>query len=117
MKYAKRFDAAIDRGLSKEIFDHLRNYLMGAFLLAIGTHEMKYSDSMLFGLIKSEAVVGVGVAGIAVIFLAINFYDGVKRISRSQYHLVLTIAFVTLYVFFSLRVIEMAWNFRGNAAF
>ena len=104
MNIFKRFDAAIERGLSKDIFDHLRNYLMGAFLLAIGTHELRHSDSMLFGLIQSSSVEGIGVVGAAIVFLFINFYDGVKRISRSEYHRALIAGFVAVYLFFSLRV-------------
>ena len=41
MKLFKRFNDALDEGLSKSIFDHVRNYLMCSFLLAIGIAEAK----------------------------------------------------------------------------
>ena len=71
----------------------------------------------MLGLIQSSSLAGVGVVGAAIIFLFINFYDGVKRISRTEYHRALIVGFVAVYLFFSIRVVEMAWNFRGNAVF
>jgi hypothetical protein len=49
METLERLNIAMDRGISKDIFDHLRNFLMCAFLLAIGTNEVKEHTSILFG--------------------------------------------------------------------
>ena len=111
MKPIKGLNSALDRGLIKQIFDHVRNYMICAFILAIGTTELRQQESQFFDLIPP------GYAGTAVIFVAsvlifFNLYDGIRRISRSKYHFSLTIGLVLLYLFLSVRVIEMAWDFR-----
>jgi len=47
--------------------------------------------------------------------ISLNLYDGIRRISKSQYHIVFTFALVLTYLFLSVRVIEMAWDFRDLA--
>jgi choline-glycine betaine transporter len=111
MRLVEFANAALEAGASKQIFDHVKNYLICAMLLAIGTTELSDQDSMLFGLVSNQFS-GVGVIGIAVILITLNLYDGVKRLSRFRFHLILTLGLVSLYVFMSLRVVEMALNFR-----
>ena len=95
----------------KQVFDHVRNYMIGAFILAIGTTEFNQADSLFFGLIPGKFS-GLGVIGLAVILICINLYDGIRRISRSKYHVSFTVALVLLYLVLSVRVVEMAWDFR-----
>ena len=111
MKKLKQINSALDEGFCKSVFDHLRNFLMCTFLLAIGTNELKEHTSQLFGFIPSQSS-GLGVIGISFILILLNLYDGIRKISSSKYHLLLTIILVALYIIFSIRVIEMAWNFR-----
>jgi len=111
MKILERFNNVLDRGFAKTVFDHLRNFLMCAFLLAIGTNELKEHTSLLFGFIPRQYS-GSGVIGISFILIFLNLYDGIRKISRSKYHLILTIGLVVIYFIFSVRVIEMAWHFR-----
>ena len=40
--------------------------------------------------------------------ICLNLYDGIRRISKSKYHFMFTIALILLYLFLSVRVIEMA---------
>ena len=37
MKMIKWLNSALDRGVSKQVFDHVRNYMICAFILAVGT--------------------------------------------------------------------------------
>jgi len=111
MKTFKRLDAALDQGISKAVFDHLRNFLICAFLLAIGTNEFREHTSILFGLISSQYS-GLGVIAISCLLIALNLYDGIRKISRTKYHVIFTIILIVLYLFLSIRVVEMAWNFR-----
>ena len=48
----------------------------------------------------------------ASVLIFFNLYDGIRRISKSKYHFSLTIGLVLIYLFLSVRVIEMAWDFR-----
>lgn len=114
MKPITRLNLALQDGLSKEIFDHIRNYLICALILAIGTSEIKGHSSLLFGLIPGNYS-GYGVVVFAFILIAFNLYDGIRKLSRTRYHLTFTISLITLYIFMSIRVIEMTWHFRADA--
>ncbi|MBL4638668.1 MAG: hypothetical protein JKY76_04830 [Proteobacteria bacterium] len=111
MAIFKRLDTALDSGISKAVFDHLRNFLICAFLLAIGTNEFREHTSIFFGFVQSKYS-GLGVIGISCLLIALNLYDGIRKISKTKYHVILTIGLITLYLFLYIRVIEMAWNFR-----
>ena len=111
MAIFKRLNTALDSGISKAVFDHLRNFLICAFLLAIGTNEFKEHTSILFGFVSSQYS-GLGVIAISCILIALNLYDGIRKISKTKYHVLFTFILILLYLFLSIRVVEMAWNFR-----
>jgi len=111
MTILERFNNALDRGISKDIFDHLRNFLMCAFLLAIGTNQIKEHSSILFGFIPGQYA-GSGVIVVALFLILLNLYDGIRKISKTRYHSMFIIALIVFYLFLSVRVIEMAWDFR-----
>ena len=110
----KRINTELNDVPSKAIFDHLRNYFMCAFLLAIGTFEFRAQTNSFFGLIQSQYS-GAGVIGLSCVLIGLNFYSGIRSISKSKYHLIFTLGLVLIYIFFTIRVIEMAWNFRITA--
>ena len=107
----KWLNSALDRGAIKQVFDHVRNYMICAFILAIGTTELRQQESQFFDLIPS-GYAGLGVIAVAVLLICINLYDGIRRIYRSKNHALLIAALVVLYLFISARVVEMAWDFR-----
>ena len=111
MKLIERFNDALDNGAAKQIFDHIRNYLIGAFILAIGTTEFRQQENQFLEFIP-PGYAGLGVISFAVVLILLNLYDGIRRISSSKYHLSLTLGLVVLYLFLSVRVVEMAWDFR-----
>ncbi len=114
MKPIEGLNRALDRGAIKQIFDHVRNYMICAFMLAIGTTELRQPESQFFELI-SPGYAGSGVIFLACVLIFFNLYDGIRRISKSKYHFGLTIGLVLLYLFLSVRVVEMAWHFRDMA--
>jgi hypothetical protein len=111
MKLIKNLNEILDSGASKQVFDHVRNFMIGAFILAIGTTEFRQQDSQFFELIP-PGYAGLGVIFFAIVLILFNLYDGIRRISKSKYHLSLTLGLSLLYLFLSVRVVEMAWNFR-----
>jgi len=111
MKILKDFTAILDAGFADEVFKHLRNFIMCTLILAIGTNELKVQSSLLFGLIPSN-VSGIGVLGLALILITLNLTDGIRKISKAKYQKVFTILLIVVYITFSIRVVEMAWNFR-----
>jgi hypothetical protein len=118
MQVIKRLNSALDRGAIKQIFDHVRNYMICAFILAVGTAELRQPESRFFDLIPA-GYGGLGVISIAVLLILVNLYDGMRRISRSRYPVAFIVALVLVYFFLSIRIVEMAWNFRdpGNISF
>jgi hypothetical protein len=111
MKPITGLNSALDRGVIKQIFDHVRNYMICAFILAVGTTELRQQESQFFDLIP-PGYAGSGVIFVASVLIFFNLYDGIRRISRSKYHFSLNIGLVLLYLFLSVRVVEMAWHFR-----
>lgn len=111
MKAIERVNDALDNGAAKQIFDHIRNFLIGAFILAIGTTEFRQQGNQFFEFIP-PGYAGLGVISLAAVLISLNLYDGIRRISSSKYHISLTLGLVLLYLFLSVRVVEMAWDFR-----
>ena len=111
MKFMKQFNESIDRGLAKNVFDHIRNLLICTFLLAVGTTEYREHTSRVFGFFNSEYS-GTGVIGISILLIFLNFYDGIRKIFRTKFHIIFSILFTVIYVFISIRLVEMAWNYR-----
>ena len=111
MKFVKRLNSMLDRGGSKALFDHVRNFLICAFLLALGTTQMRQTEPQFFDLIP-PGYGGVGVFFIGCVLILFNLYDGIRRIWRFKHHVLLMVLLVLLYLFISIRVIEIAWDFR-----
>ena len=107
----KKINGALDRGLSKKVFDHVRNYMICAFILAIGTTELRQQGNQVFDFVP-PGYAGSGVISFAVILICVNLYGGIRRIWATKYHISLSVALVFLYLFMSVRVVEMAWDFR-----
>jgi len=84
---------------------------MCAFILAVGANELKQPTSHFFGLVNSSYS-GIGVIGIACILILINLYDGIRPLMGFKYHTVLVLGLIAVYAFLSIRVVEIAWNFR-----
>lgn len=114
MKPIDSLNNALDNGAIKQIFDHVRNFMIAAFILAIGTTEFRQQEHQFFYFIP-PGYAGLGVIGFASVLILLNLYDGIRRISKSKYHLSLTLGLVLLYLFLSVRVVEMAWDFRDLA--
>jgi hypothetical protein len=110
----EHFNTALQAGLTKAVFDHARNYLICAFILAVGTNELKNQASNFFGLVQSDFS-GVGVIAIACALMLLNLFDGIRQIVRFRYHTVWVIGLVALYAYLSIRIVEIAWNFRVAA--
>lgn len=111
METIKNFNKALENGLSKEVFDHIRNYLICAFLLAIGTSELREHSTTFLGVTPSQYH-GIAAIVISVMLILLNLYDGIRKLSKAKYHLTLIILLIGVYLFLSYRVIEMAWEFR-----
>ncbi len=111
MKILHTINEQLENGFTKGVFDHIRNLLIGAFLLAIGTGQLIGPTDMFFSITQGKYA-GVGVIAVALILIAINIYDGIRMISKAQMNILVTISTVFIYLFLTFKVLEMAWNFR-----
>ena len=114
MKFFERLNSVLDQGASKQIFDHVRNYLICAFILAIGTTDLRQGSPHIFQIIPGNFV-GIGAILLGCILILFNLYDGLRRIGTLEHNIILKLGLVLLYLIVSIRVIEMAWNFRDIA--
>ena len=111
-----RFIGVINDTLSKEtvkaIFDHLRNFLICAFLFSIGAYAITSQSENILGLFTSRFT-GYMMVILASILTGINLFDGVRQLSRIRYHVIIQIALILFYIIFALRIIEITWEFRS----
>lgn len=112
-KNLDRFGNALDDGLTKTIFDHVRNFLMCAFLLAIGTTEFRDHPSQLITPAGGQYT-GIAIIVIACCLFIINLVDGIRKLARFAWHRLLIVALIATYALVSLRLVEIAWHFRGG---
>ncbi|OUU21373.1 MAG: hypothetical protein CBB97_16375 [Candidatus Endolissoclinum sp. TMED37] len=108
----KNLNKALDNGLSKAVFDHIRNYFICAFLLALGTSEFREHSTTFSGVAPSQYH-GLVAIVLSVMLILLNLYDGIRKLSKVKYHLIFIVSLIGIYLFISFRVIEMAWEFRA----
>ena len=113
MTTLSRLNSAIDAGITKSIFDHLRNYLICALLFAAGMHVYNFPSSSFFGLFKHNYS-GSGIIFIACLLSLLNFYDGVRKLARYRFNLLIIFILFMIYVFFSVRIVEIIFEFRSS---
>ena len=106
MNNFKQFNATLEDGLSKWVFDHVRNFLICSFILALGVTEFKEQTSIF---LNYSGVVIIGLSGV---LFSLNLYDGIRRIAKYKYHSIFIFGLILLYLFISIRVVELALNFR-----
>jgi hypothetical protein len=111
MKMLARFNAALDEGMSKSVFDHVRNYLICSFLLAIGIAEARQQSGTFFGLFVIHYS-GVALIALSGLLFLLNLFDGIRSISKHRIGMVYTVLFVLVYAMLSVGVIELAAGFR-----
>ena len=111
MQVLRKLNDPLEQGLAKAVFDHVRNYLAGAFILVIGVYEFKQHASRLHEIVPTRFT-GMAIICLAFILIGLNLYDGIRKISSLKYHLVISIGLVLLYVIVSFRLIVVALSFR-----
>lgn len=114
MNSLDRINDALDKGLAKEVFDQVRNYLICAFLLTIGLFAFEHKKGAFFSQIPIDAFnyAGLGIIGLSFLLFCLNLLDGVRKISRYKHSSLLSAILIIVYAIMSIRVIELALYFR-----
>ncbi len=113
MKYFRQFNIALDSGLSKSVFDHVRNYMMCSLLLAIGVRGITQEADLVFDLLPNNYA-GISLVLLSCVLFCLNLYDGIREISRSRYHSIFILGLIILYIAMTIVVIELASSFRAS---
>jgi len=111
MKITRFINTFIDSGKMKSLFDHVKNLVVFSLLLALGTNDLHQHKSDVVGIFPSHYL-GIGVITFAVILILLNLYDGVRRLSKLEHHKLFTFFMISLYIFLTIRVVEVAWYYR-----
>ena len=114
MKLVKSFHSALDKGLTKAVFDHVKNYLVCAFLFAAGSFGLENQSEIFLASYLGRAP-GILIISLATLFALLNFYDGLYKFSKYKYHYILSAVLIFFYIIFSLRIIEITWGYRLGA--
>ena len=112
MSILTKFNNAIDEGIFQDIFIHFRNYVVCSLVLAAGFYAIKNPRNLLLGT-KADEVAGAVTLIFGFLLLFMNIYDGIYKISKYKRHFLLNILLLVIYLFVSLRVFEIIWNFRS----
>ena len=111
MKKFRNFNIALDKGLAKSVFDHVRNYMMCSLLLAIGVSGIDGDNDLILNLVPNTYS-SISLVALAVILFCLNLYDGIRVLSKSNYHRGYIFGLVAIYIAMSVVVIELTSSFR-----
>ena len=111
MSFIEKLDRALDRGLSKAVFDHIRNYMICTLLFAAGVHAYHHPDQILFGTLYSNHM-GWGIFLIASLLALLNFYDGARKLKVFHFNIFVNVTILIVYIVISIRVVEIILEFR-----
>jgi len=114
MKLLNSLHSALDKDLTKAVFDHVRNYLICAFLFAAGSYGIENQSELFLASFVGQAP-GKLIMIIAALLALLNFYDGLYKFSKYKYHYSLSAVLIFFYIIFSLRIIEITWGYRLGA--
>jgi hypothetical protein len=104
----------INEGGLKELFDHIRNLLMAALIIASGAYGIKQPATFELISVFDAQVVGYIVLVIGVLLALLNALDGLHRLNKQQLHIGFRVATVILYLVCALRIVQLVVLLRGN---
>lgn len=108
-----RYVALLENDLSTQIFDNVKNLLVCALLFAAGTHTLSGQRELFIGLFASN-VAGWGLIVLSSVLLLLNISDGIRRLAKLRYHLVLQLLMILVYLVIAERMVEIVWGFRAQ---
>jgi hypothetical protein len=113
MSIIAKFNNAIDKGIIKDIFLHIRNYAVSSMILAAGFYEIKHPRKLLLGA-KADEVAGFITIVFGIILLLLNLYNGIYKLSKYKQNLLVHGFFLVAYIVITVRIFEIIWHFRST---
>jgi hypothetical protein len=107
-----RYLELLENDLSTQIFDNLKNLLVCALLFAAGTDMLRGKHDP-FMWILGPNMAGWGLIALSTMLLVLNVSDGIRRLAKLRYHLLLQLSLILVYAVIAERVVEIVWSFRS----
>lgn len=99
---------------SKEVFSHIEKMIVGTLIVSAGAHVSSDEPAIvLFGYLR-HSLVGRGVELFGIILLLLNFFDGLSKLAKLNWHAVYQILMSICYIALSVRLIQLILAFRGE---
>jgi hypothetical protein len=111
---ARSEDEAVGRRRNPRNISHVRNLLIASVVIAAGAYAIREQSEIWFFEVLNLTHSGIGVAAIAAGLVGLNILDGFYRLTKFGSSLALKIAFLGLYLFVSLRLIQLIVLFRAG---
>jgi hypothetical protein len=100
--------------LSKEIFSHVEKMIIGTLIVSAGAHVSSTEPWIeLFGYLR-HGLIGRGVMLFGVILLLLNFFDGLYKLAKLNWHIAYQTVMTILYFALSVRLVQLILAFRGE---
>lgn len=101
--------------IAKDVFEHARNLLVCATLMALGTVARSRSGELL-GSSLIEGVIGWGVIALAVALAMLNLRIGIIRLRPWKRWRLWSVVLLALYAFIAVRIVEIMALLRLEAS-
>ncbi|HEY6250380.1 MAG TPA: hypothetical protein VI685_10500 [Candidatus Angelobacter sp.] len=103
-----------DEGGLNELFNHLKNLLTAALIIAAGSYGIKEAATVeLFGVFDIE-LAGYLVVAIGALLVALNALNGLHQLNKQQWHIGFRIVAIILYFVGAMRVIQLLVVLRNG---
>jgi len=109
----RKYLDALDKDLSTQVFDNIKNLLVCALLFAAGTQALPSDDPFFFGVFAAN-VAGWGLIVFSAVLMFLSISDGLRRLAKLRYHVIFQIILCLIYLVVALRVVEIVWRFRAG---
>jgi hypothetical protein len=105
------FKNLMEKGVINQIFAHFRNLSIAALIIAAGWHIGGKGNSQYLWLISTE-ISGYLVISIGIILFILNIVDGLYKLSKIKYSVMLDTVLIIIYIIISIRLVKILTDFR-----
>lgn len=112
-KLWRRYLDLLNQDLNTKVFDNVKNLLVCALLFAAGNNALSGDQQIFLGVWGSQ-VTGLGLIVVSAVLMLLNISDGLHRLAKLRYHVLLQVFFCLLYLIVAVRVVEIVWGFRAD---
>lgn len=101
-----------DREGLDTVFSHARNVLTGAAIVAAGMYAANHIGGGPKHGMWQVHFAGYAVTIMGAVLLAMNLYDGLRKLAKRKHHVLLRVAAILVYVALSMRLTQVIVYFR-----